>query len=359
MLMEVWHTSLVAGNEVRHVVLFTAVLLTGFIVSKLLHLFANNQLKRWTERSNNGFDDELLEALGTPLYYLALGLTVRTAFEFLVLPEFVGTLSTNAITVVITVFIAWGITRVMDAVRVVFVMPFVEASETKLDDQLVPIADRTLKAVVWCLAILIVFGNLGYDILSLLTGLGIGGLAVAMAAQATLSNLLGSVTIFADQPFQVDDLITVSDHQGVVTDVGLRAVRVKTFEGYTVTIPNASVVSQPVVNHTVDGQWRHAETIGLTYDTGIDGIEQAIALLRGILDDHPSIHEAVVRFTAFADSALELTFIYFVDHGSLATFLDIQSDVNLAIKRQFDEAGLDMAFPTITLDVPASLLRSV
>ncbi len=253
------------------------------------------------------------------------------------------------LTVILTVFIAWGLTRVLDAIRIVFIDPRVAASETKLDDQLVPIADRSIKVVVWSLAILIAFSNLGYDILSLLTGLGIGGLAVAMAAQATLSNLLGSVTIFADQPFQADDYIEVSGYQGVVTDVGLRASRLRTVEGYVVNIPNAAVVDQPVINHTIDKRWRHDLKLGLVYDTTHDELCNAMVLLEAILEEHPRVEEHVVRFTEFGDSALISSVAFFVPDGDMSNFLDTKSEVNLAIKREFDEAGLSMAFPSMSV----------
>lgn len=340
---------LLAGNTVGSVAAFAVTLMAGLVLSKLVTLLFRGRLKDWAQKTATKFDDQVLLMLERPLSLFLLGVGARTSIEFLHLPGTLDQLLGNTLTVVLTVFIAWGITRVQDAVRIVWIDPRVLASETKLDDQLVPIADRSLKAVIWSLAILIAFSNLGYDILSLLTGLGIGGLAVAMAAQATLSNLLGSVTIFADQPFQVDDYIEVSGYRGVVTDVGLRASRLRTLEGYIVNIPNSAVVDQPVVNHTIDGSWRHDLTIGLTYDTTHEQLTNGMRILEQILEDDPRVADYVVRFMDFGDSALEISVAYFVPDGDIGVFLDTRSEVNLAIKRAFDEAGLSFAFPSLSV----------
>lgn len=347
-------SELAFGNTASNLVGFWISLFAGLIAAKLSQILFHGRLRVWAGRTASEIDDALLDALERPLNLFLTALGARVAVEFLVLPEVLDHLLDNVLTVILTVFIAWGLTRVMDAVRIVFIDPRVAASETKLDDQLVPIADKTLKVMVWSMAILIAFSNLGYDILSLLTGLGIGGLAVAMAAQATLSNLLGSVTIFADQPFQVDDLITVDGHTGVVTEVGLRAVRIRTFEGHTVAIPNASVVGHAVVNRTIGKRWRHQQTLGLTYGTTSEQLEDAMRILREILDAHPAVApDHVVRFLAFGDSSLDLTLAWFTEPGAGA-FLDTRSELNREIKRRFDEAGLEFAFPSVSVYVEKS-----
>ncbi|MEZ4322995.1 MAG: mechanosensitive ion channel family protein [Myxococcota bacterium] len=345
-----WHYDLGAGNTVANLFGFGTTLFVGLAIAKVVNLLFHGRFREWANRTKTDFDDALLDALERPLNLFLIGVAARASIEFLVLPEVLERLSGNVLTVILTVFVAWGITRVQDAVRIVFIDPRVEASETKLDDQLVPIADRTLKVVIWSLAILIAFSNLGYDILSLLTGLGIGGLAVALAAQATLSNLLGAVTIFADQPFQVGDLITLQGHTGVVTDVGLRASRMQTFEGYTVTVPNAAVVGEPVINRTIAKRWRHDMKLGLVYQTTSEQLAEAMRILTEILTEHPHVEPGfAVRFMSFGDSALELTVAYFVTDRAVGRFLDTQSEVNLEIKRRFDAAGLSFAYPSVSV----------
>jgi len=340
------------GNTLAHLGGFVLAVFASFALASVAQAIFHGRLSRLAQASETDLDDALLAALERPLYLLVMAVGLRGSVMLLVLPDGLGQLVANVLTVVVTVFATWGLSRVLDTVRAVYVDPFVEASETKLDDQLVPILDRTLKVTLWSLAILMVFSSLGYDILSLLTGLGIGGLAVAMAAQATLSNVVGSITIFADQPFQVDDLVQLGEHRGVVREVGLRTCRIETFEGHLVSVPNASVVDAPVINLSPDERWRYAATLGLVYDTTAEQLASAMALLRQILAEHPAVDDDVaVRFTGFGDSALELTFAYWMSGPSAALYLDTLSEVNLAIKQRFDEQGLSMAFPSMSLYV--------
>ncbi len=344
--------NLILGNTLANLTGFVMALFASFAVASVAQAVFHGRLTRLAKASDTQIDDALLSALERPLYLLVMAVGLRASVLFLELPDTLDQVVGNVLTVIVAVFGTWGATRVLDAIRAVYIDPFVQASETKLDDQLVPILDRTLKVTLWSLAILMVFSSLGYDILSLLTGLGIGGLAVAMAAQATLSNVVGSITIFADQPFQVDDLVQLGDHRGVVREVGLRTCRIETFEGHITSVPNASVVDQAVINLSPADRWRYSATLGLVYDTSTEQLEHAMALLRRILQDHPAIDEDVaVRFTAFGDSALELTFAYWMDDATVSRYLDTLSEVNLTIKRRFDEAGLSMAFPSVSLYV--------
>lgn len=340
------------GNTPANLLAFVLSVFVAFAAAALARALFHGRLMALAAASDTDLDDALLAALERPLYLLVTAIGLRVSIVFLVLPDALDVVVANTLTVVVTVFGTWGLTRVLDTLRALYIDPFVEASETKLDDQLVPILDRTLKVTLWSLAILMVFSSLGYDILSLLTGLGIGGLAVAMAAQATLSNVVGSITIFADQPFQVDDLVQLGDHKGVVREVGLRTCRIETFEGHVVSVPNASVVDRAVLNLSPGERWRYAATLGLVYDTSAEQLEGALALLRDILTRHPAIDDDVaVRFTAFGDSALELTFAYWVREPSAGRYLDTLSEVNLEIKRRFDAEGLSMAFPSVSLYV--------
>jgi len=345
-------TDLFLGNTAANLGGFVVALFLTFAVAQIAQTVLNSRLRAFAEASESELDDHLVEVLDRPLYLLVLAIGLRASFLLLVLPEAIAGIVGNVLLVVITVFGTWGVSRVLDTIRALYIDPFVEASETKLDDQLVPIIDRTLKVTLWSLAILMVFSSLGYDILSLLTGLGIGGLAVAMAAQATLSNVVGSITIFADQPFQVDDLVELGNYRGVVREVGLRTCRIETFEGHMVSVPNAQVVDQAVINLSPKERWRYSATIGLVYDTTSEQLEQAIALVYGVLAAHDAIDDdTAVRFTNFGDSALEISFAYWTRCDAAGPYLNTISEVNLGIKRAFDEAGLSMAFPSMSVYV--------
>jgi MscS family membrane protein len=350
-VIDVLQTDLFMGNTISNVVMFVLAIGATAVFVKLVEWFVKTRLAVWAEASDNQLDDVLIEKLDKPIQYILLAVGFELSVGMLILPADLHGFTDQVIIVVVTVFIAWALTRVQDGLRKTFVDPWVEATESKLDDQIVPILDKALTAAVWTMAVLIAFSNLGVDILSLLTGLGIGGLAVAMAAQATLSNVFGSITIFADQPFQVDDLIEVGDHQGVVEEVGLRTTKLRTMKGSIINVPNAYMVAEPVENKAGPDGWRHDFTIGLEYSTTSDELDAAIATLKQILEEHRYVSKHAVRFMNFGESSLDLAVAIWVLPEGAGPFLDTVNEVNLAIKKRFDDGGFNMAFPTRTVHV--------
>ena len=193
--------------------------------------------------------------------------------------------------------------------------------------------------------------NLGYSISGLLAGLGIGGLALAMAAKDTLSNLFGSVTIFSDQPFQVGDWIKVNDHEGVVEAVGFRSTRIRTFYKTEVSIPNSVVANATIDNFSRMQRRRVSTTLGFTYETTPDQMEKVLAGIRNVLKKTKGVNQDfyMVSFTGFGASALEVLLYYFTDTTVWTEYVEIRERVNLAIMRATEKAGVEFAFNSMSV----------
>ncbi|MFT6399193.1 MAG: MscS family membrane protein [Bradymonadia bacterium] len=347
-MSELLNTVLIADNTFLHILGFTFAVALTLVLSKVLRgTFRKTIVKRVAE-SETKLDDLVLETFEKPVQWVALVGGLGLSFKLLVLPEVFEQVVASGTTFLVTIFCAWTATNFVKAARKTYIDPFTDASENRLDDQLVPIMQRTLVFVIWTLAALMILSNLGYDIVSVLTGLGIGGLALAMAAQDTLANVFGSLTIFADKPFQVDDVVNIGGHTGTVTDVGLRTCRVRTFEDTLVTVPNKMLVGSTVENLSAREARKFSGTIGLVYETTSEQLEAAMDALKGILEAEETIRDGyAVRFDNFGDSALELTVLYWVD--PVSEYFSTRNRVNLAIKKSFDENGWDMAFPSMTV----------
>jgi MscS family membrane protein len=341
-------TDIIAGNSPLNIAALFLGLVVTLVLAKVIQSLLKGRLKRLSESTETQLDDVALVTLEKPLYWILLVAGIGISFRFLVLPEMGSTAVGNATTLFFIVFIAWSLTNLLTAMRSTYLDPLIDASESKLDDQIVPIVERSLKIVIWSMAILLIFSNMGYDIISLIAGLGIGGLALALAAQDMLSNIFGSVTIFADRPFQVDDVVTVAGHTGTMEDVGLRTCRMKTFDGTLVTVPNKALVGGPIENLSYRTARKFSGTIGLVYETTSDDLDRAMDTIKEILEANELVREDFsVRFSNFGDSALELSVLYWVVPPS--EYFDVVSEVNRAIKRAFDKAGFDMAFPSMTI----------
>jgi len=183
---------------------------------------------------------------------------------------------------------------------------------------------------------------------AVLAGLGIGGLALAMAAKDTVSNIFGGFTIFTDRPFSLNDRVKVAGFDGTITEIGIRSTRLRTLAGTEVTIPNSTFSGSAVENVSAEPSRKVVVNLGLTYDTTPEGMEQAMAILRSVAEADEDLEENVlISFNAFGDFALNILFIYYITKG--ADILSVQTRLNLEILRRFNAAELEFAFPTQTL----------
>jgi MscS family membrane protein len=228
-----------------------------------------------------------------------------------------------------------------------------EKTENKLDDQLIPLLNTILKIFVTVVGVLFVLQNLDVNIASLIAGLGIGGLAVALAAQDTIKNLLGGVTIFADKPFQMGDWVVVDDIEGTVEHVGFRSTRVRTFANSLVTVPNARLVDTGVDNMGLRRWRRYRTVLGIGYHTRPDQIQAFVEGIRATIRSTTNMRSDfyLVEFTGFGAAALEILVYCFIDAPDWNTEMRTRHVLNLNIMRLAADLEVDFAFPTQTIHI--------
>jgi len=208
---------------------------------------------------------------------------------------------------------------------------------------------RTGQVFLYIIAVLLILQNIGYNVAGLLAGLGIGGLAVALAGKETLANLFGSIAVLMDRPFQVNDLIRLGATEGTVEKIGLRSTRVRTPEGFLVSIPNQNITTSEVVNLSARPTRRQEFTLGLVYNLSADQMREAVQMVRDICAAHPLTADVWAYWTSFGDSSLNIQVIYWSKATGRQQFLAGLEDLNLEIKARFDAAGFGFAFPTRTV----------
>jgi len=195
---------------------------------------------------------------------------------------------------------------------------------------------------------LLALNNAGYNVGALLAGLGIGGIALAMAAKDTVANMFGGLTIFIDQPFKIKDRIKIGGYDGVVEEIGIRSSRIRTLEGRLVTIPNHKFTDNFVENVSSEPNRKVVLNLGLTYDTPPEKMELAIKILKNIQETDPGLDNKIwLVFDSFGDFSLGINFVYYITDGQDKT--EVISRINLSILKQFNDAGLEFAFPTQTI----------
>ena len=238
-----------------------------------------------------------------------------------------------------------------------------DSTESTIDDILVPLFGKTLRIFIVILAVIIVIQNLtGLEIGPLLASLGIGGLAVALAAKDSIANFFGTLTILFDKPFQVGERIVIDNYDGVVEDVGFRSTRIRLLTGHLVTIPNEKVVNSGLENIGKRPNIRWLTNIGITYDTPPDKIEKAVAILREIIADHEGMHPDFpprVYFNGFNDWSLNIMVLIWYHPPDYWNFQEWVQRTCLEITRRFSTEGIDFAFPTRTLHLANDAKRQL
>jgi len=235
----------------------------------------------------------------------------------------------------------------------VYLKKWAAATESTIDDMLVPIVGKTLRLFIIVIGGIIVIQNLtGLKIGPLLASLGIGGLAVALAAKDSIANFFGTLTILFDKPFQVGQRITIDQHDGTVENVGFRSTRIRTLTGHLVTIPNEKLVNSSVENIGERPHIRWLTNIGITYDTPPDKVENAVQILREILENHEGIKEDFpprVFFNGFNDWSLNIMVIVWYHPPNYWDYQAWLQKICLEIMRRFEAEDIDFAFPSRTI----------
>jgi MscS family membrane protein len=336
------------GNTLLDWIIALAIMAGALVAAKMIFWFFRTVVSRFTSRTKTSLDDIIVDMVEEPLVFIVAAVGIWIGIRMLTLPSAVDKWVAIIVQILVVLAVGWMVTRLLDALYKQYVIPFTENSETDLDDQLAPLIRKAVKFIIWGITIVIALNNAGYDVGALLAGLGIGGLALAMAAKDTVTNVFGGFTIFTDRPFTLKDRIEIEGHDGVVEDIGIRSTRIRTLKGRLVTIPNSSFTDAPVVNISSEPSRKVSMELGLTYDTPPEQMKQALQLLQEIVAAQPDTEEKVLTgFTEFGDSAMTILLIYYVTRGG--DILGTKTAINLEILTRFNASGLEMAYPTRTL----------
>jgi len=217
-----------------------------------------------------------------------------------------------------------------------------------LDDQLAPLLIKSLRIFVIILCVLFILEAFGQSITSLLAGLGIGGLAFALAAQDTVSNLFGSFTIFTDKPFHIGDWVRIGDAEGTVEEVGFRSTRIRRFDQAQVTVPNSQFIKNDVINFSAMKKRRIKFNLGVTYGTSPEQMTKVVEGIKQMIkEDYRFDHTfSMVHFTEFGDFSLSIFIYCFTKTTVWGEFLSVREEFNLKIMQLLEELEVEIAFPS-------------
>lgn len=329
------------------------IVVAAFIGRRILRFFINRGVKRLAQRTRTDLDDLMIHAIQKPLETAIVILGIYLAFFSLEPPDKVQVWLESLFWIPYAFLMAWTMFRCVNVLEHIL-QGWASRTDNNLDDQIVPLVVRAAKVIVWILAILMILQNMGYSISGLIAGLGVGGLAMALAAQKTIADVFGSVMLLADRPFVIGDWVQSPDKEieGVIERIGFRSTRIRTFDQTLVTIPNSRLADFVINNISERPVRRVWITVGLTYETSMSKMREAVDSIDHLLRTHPEVDQEstiLVRFTDFGDHSLNIMVYYFSNTVVWADYLRIREDVNLKIMEIVENLGLSIAFPTQTV----------
>lgn len=329
------------------VLLVAAALAVGWLAQVVLA----RQILRVAERLHTTANKHLLRRIRTPLTWSAAGLVFLWGVPELQLGVRASFLLHGGATAILALAVVVMAARIVDLVSDLFAR-HAQTTQSKLDDQVIPLASRALKVGLWTLGVVFILQNLGVEVTALLAGVSVGGVAVALAAQDTVSNLFGSLTIFTDRPFQIGDWVIIDDKtEGVVEEVGFRSTRIRTFHSSVVSVPNAKVANCTVDNMGRRQYRRLRLTLGLPYSTPRDKMLAFVHGIRSFMQENPRVRQDVleIHFHAFGPSSLEVLVYCFFIVPSWHEELVERERCLLEFMRIAEEVGVSFAFPSTSI----------
>lgn len=339
------------GNSIGHYLGVLIVVLLVSLISRAIAWAIESHVKKLTSKTQNQVDDMFLETIHRSITYILVLAAIYFGEQSLDMPESVDEITKQVVFILFTVKITHELDRFLAFVIRDFLDPLVRRQKGFIKT-FMPAILRFSKFFIWGIAILLIISNLGYNIVSILAGLGIGGLAIALAAQETLGNVFGSIAILVDQPFKIGDWVNVEGYSGTIVEVGMRSTKIKSIDKTVVSIPNNKMAAAIIENVSKQDMKNVNQVLDFNYGTSMTKMRELLKALEQLLRRDKNTDKDTIRvnFLEFGDSSLRVTVFYYVkDTVTYKEFLDVRQRINLKIKEQVEKMGIEMAFPTQSL----------
>ncbi|MDD5108200.1 MAG: mechanosensitive ion channel family protein [Candidatus Omnitrophica bacterium] len=336
------------GNRILDYIIALLTLALGILFVKVIVRFIIGRLKKFARMTTTTFDDllaEILERVVLPALFIScFYLSLKTLKMPLVINGVI-----NVLQLVLVTFFA---TRAI----VMFVSHSLNIYLTKKQEDTTVVRSlsgmlNVMKFLIWAMAVIILLDNLGYKVSTIIAGLGIGGIAVAIAAQALLKDFFSYFSIVFDRPFKLGDFIIIGDFMGTVEYIGIKTTRIRSLGGEQVIFSNTDLTDSRVRNYKLMEKRRILFRLGVTYQTSLGQLKEMPKIIERIIKNTKDVAFDRAHFFSYGDFSLIFEVVYFVLNPDYNKYMDIQQEINFAIKEEFEKRGIEFAYPTQTLFV--------
>jgi len=335
-------------NSVRDYLVCVGLLIAGFITLKLIEVVIIKRLRKWAEKTATTLDDfiiEITQKLGAPMaYFMIFYLIVNT---LTLDPTFKKVMDIVLMSVLAIFAARLGVSIANHGFKVYWASRGKDASlERSLNGIL-----KIIKVVIWGVAICFFLDNLGFKISAVIAGLGIGGVAVALAAQAILGDLFSYFAILFDRPFEIGDFIIIDEYLGTIEHIGIKTTRVRSLGGEQLVFSNSDLTGSRLRNYKRMGERRVVFKLGVTYQTSLPQVKTIPGIIKKVIEDVNDTTFDRAHFASYGDFSLIFEIVYYVLSRDYNKYMDIQQQINFNIKEEFEKRGIEFAYPTQTLYV--------
>lgn len=345
MLHEIFYYSFL-HNSIINYLICAATFLLGIILIRVVKRIFLKALNTWVERASIKLDEFWLEVIENrlqPLLYLGVfylgfrGLSVNYTLN-------------KGINILGLIFLTIFGGRLLLEIIIYLIRNYWASKESSTANKHALYAVITIiRVIFWGLAVIILLDNLGIKISALLTGLGIGGIAIAFAAQAILVDMFSYVTIFFDRPFEIGDLIIVEDYVGTVEHIGIKTTRIRSLGGEELIFSNTDLTNSRVRNYKRMNQRRVVFKLGVTYETKLQKLKEIPLIIEEIIQEVRGVVFDRTHFFSYGDFSLDFEVVYYINGNDYDKYMDIRQEINYRIKEEFEKWGIEFAYPTQTL----------
>lgn len=333
-------------NSIKDYLITLFIFAAGFVILRFIQKILLGKFRRWAEKTQKGFFAFFLKNGEQNLLPIAyIGLFYLSMYHLTLSPLWMKIINGLSLTLLVIFGVRYLLALFNQVLEYYFSYHQIDTSKKYV----IQIISKFLTLLVWLLALTILLDNLGVQISALVTGLGIGGIAVALAAQVVLSDLFNYFTIYFDRPFEVGDYIVIDSFSGTVENIGLKTTRLRSLTGEELIISNTDLSSSRLRNYKRMKRRRITFTIGVSYQTEADLVKEIPQILAGIIKSIPDTELNRAHFSAFGEYSLLFEVVYYVLTNDYNKYMDIQQEINLKIIDEFSKRGIKFAYPTQTV----------
>lgn len=333
-------------NTIQEYLIFLLIFVVGAVLVRILKSIILYRLKAWAKKTTTVLDDfliHLFEKKLLPLVYFGVFyVSVKSLTLSPSLSKFI-----NVMGIVLLTFFAIGL--VVELLKYVLKNYWAKQDDDPNRERAVKTIFPIIKVVVWGIGITFLLDNLGFKISAVVAGLGIGGIAVALAAQAILGDLFSYFVIFFDRPFEIGDFVIVGDFMGSIEHIGIKTTKIRSLGGEQLVFSNTDLTNSRLRNYKRMTNRRVVFKLGVTYQTSLQQMQEIPGVIAAIIKSIPGSTFDRTHFSSYGAFSLDIEVVYYVIGGDYTKYMDIQQEINFKIKEEFEKRGIEFAYPTQTL----------